>query len=159
MGFLRSTFRFCGLVAALLCLAGVAAAAEVVLKDGTVLRGEIQTLRDGVYTVKTSALGTVRVRKADVRSIQHGTTSASKASASRAESGDLQSLQSRIMGNPDLASLITALQSDPEVQAALADPEIVEAMMSGNYAALMAHPKIIALTRNAKMREVIEEVR
>ena len=64
-----------------------------------------------------------------------------------------------MMENPNLFSMIQALQSDPEVQAVLADPEIMSAMVSGNYEALMNHPKIIALTRNAKVREVIDEAR
>ena len=61
------------------------------------------------------------------------------------------------MQSPDLLSMIQALQTLPELQAVLADPEIMNAVMSGNYAALMNHPKIIALTRNEKMREVIDE--
>ncbi len=152
-------------IATLLAPYGSASAATLVLKDGAVIHGEIETLQDDVYTVKTDSLGTVRVRKQDVRTIDHSVRSTMESSVgsstneSSPEQADLQATQSRMMENPNLFSMIQALQSDPEVQAVLADPEIMSAMAAGNYAALMNHPKIIALTRNAKVREVIDEAR
>jgi len=127
-----------------------------VLKDGAVIHGEIETLQDDVYTVKTESLGTVRVRKQDVRTIDH---SGEPTTESLPKQAELEAMQSRIVQNPNLLSMIKALQNDPEVQAILADPEIMSAMASGNYAALMSHPKIIALTDNVKVREVIDEAR
>jgi hypothetical protein len=62
------------------------------------------------------------------------------------------------MQSPNLFSMILGLQSDPDVQAVLADPDIMSALASGDYATLMNHPKIIALTSNAKVRDVIDEV-
>jgi len=156
----------CSFVIATLLISYVSASAEtLVLRDGTVIHGEIKTLEDDVYTVETDSLGTVRVRKQDVRTIDHSggtTTESSVGSPTNGSSPDpteLRAIQSRIMENPGLISMIQALQSDPEVQAVLADPEIMSAMASGNYAVLMNHPKIIALTRNARIREVIDEAR
>ena len=167
-----SDFTFGGIVsvclfvmAASFASSGSASAATLVLKDGAVIHGDIETLQDDVYTVKTDSLGTVRVRKQDVRTIDHsgGTTTESSVGSptngSSPEPTELRAIQSRIMQNPGLIPMIQALQSDPEVQAVLADPEIMSAMASGNYAVLMNHPKIIALTRNAKIREVIDEAR
>lgn len=167
-----SDFTFGGIVsvcllvmAALFVPSGSAFAATLVLKDGAVIHGDIEALQDDVYTVKTDSLGTVRVRKQDVRTIEHsgGTTTESSAGSptngSSPDPTELRAIQSRVMQDPNLLSMIQALQSDPEVQAVLADPEIMSAMASGNYAVLMNHPKIIALTRNAKIREVVDEVR
>ena len=143
---------------------GSASAATLVLKDGAVIHGEIETLQDDVYTVKTDSLGTVRVRKPDIRTIDHSDSSTigspvGSTKGSPPEQADLQAMQSRIMQSPNLFSMILGLQSDPDVQAVLADPEIMSALASGDYATLMNHPKIIALTSNAKVREVIDEVR
>lgn len=143
-------------LAALLAPYGAVSAATLVLKDGAVIHGEIETLRDDVYTVRTETLGTVQVRKQDVRTIDHGGESAAESSP---ESAELQAMQLRMAQNAELLPMIQALQSDPEVQAVLADPEIVSAIASGNYAVLMNHPKIIALTRNAKMREIIDQAK
>ncbi len=62
-------------IATLLAPYGSASAATLVLKDGAVIHGEIETLQDDVYTVKTDSLGTVRVRKQDVRTIDHSVRS------------------------------------------------------------------------------------
>jgi len=149
-------------VVALLIGPGLGAAATLVLKDGAVIHGEIKTLQDEVYTVKTTSLGTVQVRKQDVRTIDHGGEPPSAQSVGLPTNGaatakpDLQAIQSKVAENPDLISMIQALQDDAEVQAILADPEVMAAVAAGDYAALMNHPKIIALTSNAKVREVIE---
>jgi len=142
----------------------LAFAATLVLQDGSVIHGEIESLQRDVYTVKTDALGTVRVRKQDIRTIDHSAVPAVRSSAESSSNSSLigqaevQALQSRMLQNPNLLSMIQALQSDPEVQAVLADPEIISAMASGDYAALMIHPKIVALSGNTKLRELIDQV-
>ena len=74
-------FRMAGVLAAatLLVANGGALAATLVLNDGTVIQGEIQSLQNDVYAVKTDSLGTLRVRKQDIRTIDHsvGNTQAS----------------------------------------------------------------------------------
>jgi len=150
-------------MATLLAPYGSASAATLVLQDGGVIHGEIKALQDDVYTIETESLGTVRVRKQDVRIIDHsggstvGSSVESSTNGSPPEQAELQAMQSRMMQNPNLFSMIQALQSDPEMQAVLDDPEIMSAMTSGNYAVLMNHPKIIALIRNANVRAVIDE--
>jgi hypothetical protein len=136
-----------------------ASAATLVLKDGTVIHGEIKTLQDDVYTVETDSLGTLRVQKQNVRTIDHGddSTIASPPDGSSLKEAELQAMQLRMVQNPNLLSMILALQNDSEVQAILADPEISSALAAGDFAALMGHPKIIALTNNSKVREIIDE--
>jgi hypothetical protein len=153
------------LAVALLVPYGLGSAATLVLKDGAVIHGEIKTLHDEVYTVETGSLGTLRVRKQDVQTIDHGGKSSQAQSVGLptdvavGEKPDLQAIQSQVAENPDLLSMIQALQNDSEVQAVLADPEIMAAVAAGDYSVLMNHPKIIALTNNTKVREVIEAAR
>ena len=138
---------------------GSALAETLVLKDGTVIHGEIKTLQDDIYTVETDSLGTLRVPKQNVRTIDQGEerTAGSPVNGSSPEQAELQAMQSRMVQNPSLLAMILSLQNEPEVQAVLADPQIAEAIASGNIAALLNHPKIIALTSNANVRDVIEE--
>ena len=137
-------------------------AATLVLTDGTVIHGEIKTLEEGVYTVETDSLGTLRVRQEHVRTIDQISEGErvveSTTDGSSPRQAELQAMQSRMLRTPSLLSMIQALQNDPEVQAILADPEIVSALASGNYDALMSNPKIVALTDNSKVREIINEV-
>lgn len=153
------------MLAAVSILYGTASAATLVLNDGTVIRGDIKTLQDDVYTVETESLGTLRVRKQNIRTIDHdggqptgSPTSGSPTSGSPANAAALQATQLRILQDPGMLSMIQSLQNDPEVQAVLADPEIASALASGNFAALMSNPKIIALTSNSNVREVVDEV-
>lgn len=157
-----------GILVAALIAAGTADAATLILHDGSVINGNIRTLSDDVYTIETASLGTVRVRKQDIRTIDlsddPGATSAAGASSSAipaepAGQAELQALQQSLMQNANLFSMVQSLQNDPQVQAVLADPEVMSAIASGNIEILMSHPKIIALTGNPKVREVIDEVR
>lgn len=147
-------------ILALLAPYDAGSAATIVLKDGAVIYGEIETLQNDLYTIKTESLGTVRVNKQDVRTIDQGGKPAppsSQSSQSSPDPTDVESLQLHMMQNLSLISMIEALQNDPEVQAVMSDPEIINAINAGDYGALLSNPKIIALTQNPKMREIIEE--
>jgi hypothetical protein len=156
--------------AASLATAGPAAAATVVLKDGTIIHGEIQSLQDDVYTVESPSLGTVHVRKQQVRTIDESDASPPTSSPPSSSPADVPGLGSssgqsalevtrqQIIADPGLFSLVLSLQTDPDVQAILADPDIMKAITSGDYDALMHDPKIIALTQNPKVREIIDSV-
>ena len=152
-------------IAALVVVCGSASAATLTLNDGSVIQGDIKTLQNDVYTIETDSLGTVRVSKEEIRSIdlsvdsQRSSSSRTPVNGSSPDQADLQAMQSRMLQSPNLFSMIEALQSDPEIQAVLSDPEIMSALASGDLETLMNHPKIIALTRNAQMREIIEEAR
>lgn len=137
---------------------GSAMGATLVLKDGAVIHGEITSLEDGVYRVNSPTLGKVRVRKVDVRTIDHSGGAASNvAPATGATQQEVQALQSQMMQDPNMMAKIQALQSDPQIQAVLADPEIMRAIASGDYGALLNHPKILALSRNAGVRDIIKD--
>lgn len=144
-------------ILALLAPYDAGSAATIVLKDGAVIYGEIETLQNDLYTIKTESLGTVRVNKQDVRTIDQGGKPAPPSSQSLPDPTDVESLQLQMMQNLSLISMIEALQNDPEVQAVMSDPEIINAINAGDYGALLSNPKIIALTQNPKMREIIEE--
>lgn len=162
---------FCSIAGAALIVIAVsiatslpATAATVVLKDGTIIHGEIQSLQDGVYTVESPSLGTVHVRKQEVRTIDESDASSPPSLAgvpglgSSSGQSALEATQQQIVTDPGLFSLVLSLQTDPDVQAILADPNIMKAIASGDYDALMHDPKIIALTQNPKVREIIDSV-
>ena len=151
--------RLAGLLLAAGLLASTAAAgATLVLKDGAVIHGEITSLEDGVYRVNSPTLGKVRVRKVDVRTIDHsGGATLGAGAAPTATQQEVQSLQTQMMQDPNMMAKIQALQSDPQIQAVLADPEIMRAIASGDYGPLLNHPKIQALSRNAGVREIIKD--
>jgi hypothetical protein len=152
-------------MASLVTLCSVSFAATVVLRDGTVIQGEVVSLHDGVYTIDTDSAGTLHVRKQEVRSIDENAKSSIRPGvglvpdASSPAAGVLDAAKSRIVEDPKVLAMVLALQNDPAVMAVLADPEITKAIEAGDYSALMNNPKILALMNNEKVREVIDQTR
>ncbi len=155
---LTPTGSICCLVAlAISFLPHTVSAAKLVLKDGTVIHGEIESLQNDVYTVQTGALGTLQVLQDDVKTIDlSGSAVGRPSSGKMPESVQHQAVQSKLVQDPTLLSKVEALQADPDVQAILTDPEIMSAIAAGDYAALMSNPKIKALSQNSRMREIVD---
>ena len=65
-------------------------------------------------------------------------------------SADIQAMQQSIMANEQIMAMIMNLQDDPEIQAILQDPEIMNAVNAGDMNALLANPKFIKLMENPK---------
>ena len=152
-------------IASGLTLCGVAFGATVVLGDGTMIKGDVIALQDGVYTIATAAVGTLHVRKQEVRSIDETDKAGAKSGvgvgtdASSPEIDPLDAAKSRIAEDPRLLAMVAALQNDPAVLAVLADPEIAKAIAAGDYVGLMNNPKIIGLMANEKVRAIIDATR
>ena len=131
---------------------------EVRLIDGSTIYGEILSFNDGVYTVKSSSLGTIKVAESDIREIrvQSGNTKdreyASPANSSI--SSEVQSLQTLMQNNQDIMAIIFSLQNDPDFQDIMSDPGILNAVNSGDIAALISNPKFMSLMNNHKVQEI-----
>jgi hypothetical protein len=150
------------LVASCLACCGVSSAATVVLRDGTVIQGEVKSLQEGVYTIETASVGTLHVPAREVRSIEEGGKSPSASGAGQPAKGSspaLDAVKSQIIADPKLLATVLALQNDPEVLAVLADPEVTKAIAEGDYNTLMSNAKIVALMQNPKLREIIDALR
>ncbi len=140
----------------LLAAAGASQAGQVKtieLTDGSVFTGEVLSLTNGVYTIRTSSLGTVAVRDDRVRAIR--TPGSSPAAPS---SADLSSLTQKMLSDSEIMSMIQSLKDDPSFQKAMEDPDIMKAVSSGDTAALMANPKFIELMNNATVRDIQKKV-
>jgi hypothetical protein len=147
---------------------------EIELRDGTVLRGEIVLLDDGTYTIRSESLGETRIAASEVRVIRfpaQGTGPAavgdSAPAGARPESeepgeppraGDVkrevEEIQRSLAGDGSLMDIITSLGDDPEVQAVLSDPRLMQAVQSGDLSTLMASPKFMDLLANPRIQEI-----
>ena len=59
-----------------------------------------------------------------------------------------------MMNNPEILKLTTDLANDPQIQDILKDPEIIHAITSGNFQALMSNQKFMNLIDNPKVKEI-----
>ena len=67
---------------------------------------------------------------------------------------DVEGLKQRMLDDEGIMALIYALQSDPELQALLANPAILGAVQSGDVAALVNNPAFLKLLNNPQIRQI-----
>ena len=131
------------------------------LRDGSVLIGELVGIGNGHYRIRTPMLGEIEVPESDVLAIRPAAATAPAAGNGAPGSPDLQGtiagIQQQIAGDPALMSAVSALQSDPELQAALADPAFVQLVMSGNLTALSADPRFLRLMANPAIQAILSQ--
>jgi hypothetical protein len=132
---------------------------EIELFDGNTITGEVLSLVQGVYTVKTPSLGTIRIDESKIRSIRSPSATPSPSSGSGVSNGDVQSLQKKMLGDKEIMNLIESLRNDPEFQKILEDPALLKAVESGDIAALQANPDFMKLLNNATVKEIGKKVR
>ena len=128
---------------------------EIELTDGSIITGEVLSLSSGVYTIRTVSLGVLKIDDAKVRAIRpQGTPSAQRSG----QTGDVKSLQDKMMSDRDVMGMIQSLKDDPQFTKILEDPEIMNAVQSGDTAALMANPKFLQLLNNPTVRDIQQKV-
>jgi hypothetical protein len=129
-----------------------AAAGEVSrieLRDGSIISGEVVGFADGRYLVESPALGRVTIDQSQIRSRQPG---GAAGGGPEAYGPKITDLQRQMMGDAEIMGMITPLQSDPQVQAAPADPELMRLVASGNVGALQSNPRVKALMSSLALR-------
>ena len=70
----------------------------------------------------------------------------------------MDSIQKRILSDPQLAGQVHALSEDPSLREILADPEIADALNRGDYGALLVNPKIHRLAEDPAIRSLTREI-
>jgi hypothetical protein len=140
-----------------LTLAGTTAAAEpsrIELRDGSIISGEVVGFSGGHYLIRSPALGKISVDQSEIQAIRPG----GDAPATSGYTSEIQSLQQKMVANPEIVKLLTTLANDPEVQAALADPEFMHLVTSGNLAALQRNPRFQHLLNQPGLRAILSQM-
>ena len=127
---------------------------EIELQDGSSITAEVLSLSNGVYTVRSESLGTIKLDEAKVRTIRART-----ASANTGTTGRVRSLQENMLGDREIMNLINSLQNDPAFKKILEDPEILKAVNAGDIAALTANPRFMDLLNHSTVKEIEKKVR
>lgn len=125
---------------------------EIELTDGSVISGEIVSLSKGVYTVRSGALGTIQIRESKIRTIR------TKGPGGEDTADQLKSVQQKMMGDADIMSMVRSLQSDPDFQEILKDPEVIKAVQAGDITALMANPKFMNLLNKQSVQQIKDKL-
>jgi hypothetical protein len=138
---------------------------EVELTDGSVITGEVLSLSNGVYTVKSETLGTMKIGESKIRAIRekdHG-AAGSEQSGQAGDAGGanvpVKSLQDKMMNDGEIMKMIKTLQNDRDFQKILEDPEVMKAVNSGDISALMANPGFMKLLDNKTVQDIQNKVK
>lgn len=105
--------------------------------------------RKGAKALGIDTKGTTTENKA-AGAVPPGRTVADRGSALP----DVEGLKERMLNDEGIMALIYALQSDPEMQALLADPAILGAVQSGDVGALKNNPAFLQLLDNPRIRQI-----
>ncbi len=135
---------------------------KIELIDGGVIFGRIVSQQDGRYVIQTDTLGTVSIDEEKIRviRIQHGPSPEDASAPPPAQSSpdEIQDLQKSIMGNEAIMQKVLSLQNDPRMQEILQDPEILKAINSGNFTALLSNPKFLELLDSTEIKDIEKEI-
>ncbi len=148
-------------VALLISVAAAGNVREIELTDGSTITGEVQSLTNGVYTIKSDSLGTIRIEDSKIRAIRaKSSVPVGRAvSGSSSTTGGMKDLQDKMAGDKEIMALIQSLQNDPDFQKILEDPEIMKVIQEGNFTALAADPRIKKLLNNPTVKEIENKVK
>jgi hypothetical protein len=134
---------------------------ELELKDGSVVAGEVLSLSNGIYTVKSDILGTIKLEETKVRTIRERSSSGNTgvSAGNNGATGEVKSLQQKMMSDKEIMNMIRSLQNDPEFKKLMEDPEFMKAVNAGDVAALTADPRFTKLLANPTVQEIQKKVK
>lgn len=132
----------------------------ITLKDGSVIKGEVTQLSDGVYTLKTPNLGDIRVPEAEVVSlVAEGAAQTAQSTQNESIKDQAQGIQASLLSDPEIMTEIQNIMQDPEIRGVLSDPAFMNAIFSYNPDQIRQNEKTQNLLQNPKFRSLIEKVR
>ena len=126
---------------------------EIVLIDGSIIVGELVSLTNGIYTIKTATLGDLMVEDAKVEII-HNNLGRMEGLEKASVQQEIMAIQQEMIADESIVQLILALQNDPDFQDILQDETIMAAISSGDFNALMTNPKVVKLMNNSSVQEI-----
>jgi len=148
-GYIVSVILVSLALAAAATVVNAAETREIELTDGSVITGEVVSLSEGIYTVRSSTLGTLRIEASKIRVIR-----LQGSAAPRDAGGQVKSLEDKMLGDSEIMDTIRALQNDPDLQKILQDPEIMNAVQTGDIAALMRNPEFMKLLNKQAVQDI-----
>ena len=138
---------------------------RIELRDGSVVSGELVSVTDGIYRIRSDNLGEIQVRESDVLAIRPGATAAEPGATPTGPRTDtvgpgvnLTGIQQQLLGNPQTMEAITRLQNDPAITSALSDPEFTRLIMSGDIETLRTDPRFQRLLENPAIQAIVGQV-
>ena len=147
----------------------------ITLKDTSVIRAHVTEMSGGFYLVKSPVLGEMKIPTAEVVSILPEDSTVPSTGAPppagngtaqpSATAAGLDSLRSALSSKvKDLVSTrdgmnaVMSFSQNPDLKAALNDPQVMQAIQNRDYNALMKSPTMKSLLDNPRTKELIQSI-
>jgi len=127
---------------------------RIELADGTVINGELTSYANGVYTIRSSGLGEIKVEASNVSKIE--TLSSPLMGTSPLQ---VQDYKQKLMSDPGNAAVISGLGSDSRIQELAQDPQIIKASETGDIQELMKNEKFMSIVNDPRIQEEIKKIK
>ena len=127
---------------------------NIELSDGSIMRAEVMSLNNGIYTLHSDTLGEVNVGASKIKSISQGVPLNAAASTSPASATQVEGIRKSLIGDPNSMAKIESLKNDPLVKQILNDETTMRAISAGDLSALMNDPKIKALMEHSTIQDL-----
>ncbi len=137
----------------------------ITLKDGTQIKGEVTRMQNDIYTVETESLGTLDIQASDIDSINADRTTAHAASSdtpmqmppqnANEPMPSMQELQKKMMNDPEIIENAQTIAEDPRLMELMADPSVMNDLMSGDPARIENNAKLQELMNDPQMQELM----
>ncbi len=156
---------FCAFFLALTAAAYCGQQSKIELTDGSVIKGEIVSYANNVYTINTANFGEIKVEGTKVSKIESanyvspGAPAGANLQGNNLSSSQVYAYGQKLMEDPQNAAVITGLASDPKFQEMAKDPQIMEALKAGDMQALMKNPKFMSVANSENVQETVKKLK
>ena len=130
---------------------------RIELNDGSVIIGEVTNVDNGIYTISSEEIGALQINEQNIKQIGFSDSTAnSQTTPIQPEevAGGIDAMRNKLMGDKESLGMIMSLKDDPQFQEILKDPNIINAVKSGNTAALMNNDKFMQLKDNPIVQKI-----
>ncbi len=133
---------------------------RIELTDGTVIYGELVSVRKGCWTVNSDTLGIIKLDPAKIKQISSSEDTKETESQETPDStrDQVSKITNEIQADSELMRAIGSLRDDPEVKKVLEDPVLMKAIRANDISYLLSNPKFLALLQDPRIREICQKV-
>ena len=139
----------------------------ITLSDGTKIIGKVVSLKDNVYSIESTQLGTVQIAEDKIVSIAaEGAPNIPVITSANALPAvdpaqlkqQAQDLQQKFLADEGLMKEIENLMNDEEIKKILSDPDVLNAILSYDPQNIQNNQKINQLMQNPKFKELLDKM-
>ena len=146
-----------------LSIAGPKKIQIITLKGGSVLKGKVLQLQDGIYTIDVLNLGQMSIPESNILSItstmppeaQYQDNSVSQKAQLK---NQINQIQGGILSNPELMMDVQNILNDEEVQMMLSDPQLLNDILSYDPEKIQQNTNVQSLMQNQKMQQLMNKI-